>query len=389
VAAASHYTVKTVDRKQAADGDENKREKLRDELDRHLESTWTIELQRRNPSSQTWETTHEYELNREETGELTAEVRELEKSQRPQRLDELVDDLLAKAEEDASIDGATRVRAVGKAERTGKRPLFEVPWIAGQLLPGERKLQAADANVSALTSTTRALETAHRILERSWQRNQSNADAAGRYIDGVTGNVTRVLETLAKLEAPSIDAARLKLEQQDKRAQHESRMAEEAASHEMFIKALELFGKALDADRRDRKEDREHERRARGETIDTSAREASSSSNGAKQARPTVPRCSEAAELVAIFDDLDATQATKAKALLTSEEWDAIGASCDAPTQADFDARFRKLDDLWSARGQENATEVRTKLGLIVGFGAAMTMQRLFVDYEKRVYARS
>lgn len=406
--ARKHYTLRARKDVENARDEEDAAAKIRGELGDHYDATFTIALQRRNPTSGKWEDSQVLDILHDDGTDLTPEAKALEATEKTQRIEELAEDLVAMAETEASIDGGARWRALGRAERVGKAPLWEVPWIAGgPLLESERKLQAADANVSALTSTVRALESSHRLLERTWRTNTAMAESAKGYHDAMVGNVTKTLETLQKLEEPSIAKARLTLEQQDRRATHETSMAEEQSNHELLLEALGLLGKALDADRRDRKEDR---KRGRGEVIDTSARDAApkngappNGSNGAPtngasssasasadapdMRRPEMPRCAEAKELLEILDDLEEPQAAKIRELLTPDEMAAIFACADAPTREDFDRLFHTVDALWQKRGQHGTTALQTELGSVLGL-RAFTLKSIVIKWERRAHGR-
>ncbi len=392
--ARSHYTLRSKKDVENARDEEDAAAKLRAELVDHYAETFTIALQRRNPSSLKWEDVQVLDLVHEDTSQLTPEAREIAKQEQPTRIEELAEDLIAMAETEASVEGGARFRAIGRAERAGpnKTPLFEVPWIAGgPLLESERKLQAEDAKASALTSTTRALETAHRLLERTWRSNTTMAESATKYHTAMVGNVTTVLETQAKIEAPSIASLESKAQREKAKMEHDERMQEDRDSHELLLEALAVFGKALDADRRDRKEDA---RRKRGEVIDVEPKgepkngAPKNGSNGASAPdmhRPEVPRCAEARELAEMLDDLDEQQAVRLRDLLTAHEIEAIFRCADSATRDEFDRNFRDVDAEWQKRGQAGTSALQSQLATILGL-KAFAFKNLVVKWEKRTH---
>lgn len=386
----SHYTLRAKKDVENARDEEDAVAKLRAELAEHYEQTFTIALRRRNPSTLKWEDVQVLDLVHEDPATLTAEARELAKQERSTRIDELVEDLIAMAETEASVEGGARFQAVGRPER-GKSPLFEVPWIAGgPLLESERKLQTEDAKASALTSTTRALESAHRLLERTWRSNTTMAESATKYHTAMVQNVTTVLDAQAKIDAPSLASLESKARREAAKMEHDEKMQEDKDNHELLLEALALFGKALDADRRDRKEDRA---RARGEVIDTTASEPKNGapkngSNGAAapdMRRPEVPRCAEARELADMLEDLDEKQAIGLRDLLTKPEVEAIFKAADAATLEDFDRFFADVDAEWQKRGQSGTTALQSQLAAILGL-KAFAFKNLVVKWEKRTH---
>lgn len=395
-----HYTVRAKSDNEIAQDEDDARGKLRRELEAHYDETWSIVVQRRNPSTSRWDDVSTIDVLHSES-----EPVELGDVPKAQRIDELAEDLVAMAEGEAVAEGPTRVRVVGRPERKGKPSLFDVPWIAGApLLPSETKLHAADANVVALTSTVRALESAQRLLERTWRANTSMAEGAGKYHDNAVGTVNKVLEMLAKIEGPTVERARITLEQQTKRAEHEASMAEDAGNQELLMEALGLLGKALDADRRDRKEDRDADKRARGKggakVVDTTAREASDDASSSSsddesedpgpspvRSRPSVDRCAEARELAELLDELDEKQLAKIAKTLTADELAAIVACADTATRDDFDRKFQTVDALWQKRGQAGVSALQTEIASVIGL-RAFTLKKIATQWERRVHGR-
>src|SRR5262245_53023914 len=97
----AHYTLRAKKDVGNARDEEDAVAKLRGELVDHYDATFTIALRRRNPSTLKWEDVQVLDLVHEDPATLTAEARELLKQERPTRIDELVEDLIAMAESEA------------------------------------------------------------------------------------------------------------------------------------------------------------------------------------------------------------------------------------------------------------------------------------------------
>lgn len=385
---AKLYTVKAVEEGKNDTHAEDAREKIAADLAAHYEKTWSILLERRDSNRGRWVAMHvidvlhpgETDVVEGLTANAEAVAEDARSRGRSDAIADLVDAIVQEAEGQASLEGPTRVRATGRPERPNARALWAVPWVAGgDLLPSEQKLHAADANVAALTSVSLQLDRSHRSIDRLLARVERMCDKAASYHDATMDSATKLIDTLAKVEGPSIAAATIKLQQQSERAAHERSMQEDSQNHQLLMQALGLIAKGLDADRRDRKEDRE---RARAKVVDTTASETPPPPSEAK--RPDVPRCEQALELLAVFEDLSAAEQTGIRAALTAEEWSAIGNACDAADVAAFDAAFGVLDASVQERGEVNSAALKVEMTRILGIAKCMTLFAIWSGHENR-----
>lgn len=384
--AAKLYTVKAVEDAKTDRHGEDARDKIAADLAAHYEKTWSVLLERREGGKWTVmrviDVLHPDEVDGVDGLTTNAEaVAEDEKRRaREEAIAELTDAIVGEVESEAAVDGPTRVRATGRPERVGARALWVVPWISGgELLPSEQKLHAADANVAALTSTSLQLDRAHRSLDRMLSRMERMCDKAERYHDVTMDSSIKLIETLQKVEGPSIAAATIKLQQQTERAEHERSLQEDKQNHELLMSAITLIAKGLDADRRDKKEERE---RARGKVVDTTASETPPPPDEAK--RPEVPRCDEARELLDIFDDLSPSEVESVRKALKPDEWSAVQAASDAATIEGFDIAFGKLDESVQQRGQADAAAVHAELVRVIGMSKCLRLMALWRSHEQR-----
>ncbi len=361
----THYTVNRLSGQESKTRENDPTEDLGRELAAHYAETWTVLLEKRVGSR--WEAFAKIDVFHpdEPVDDDTPEE---------QRRSELVDELVNLCEGEAKVDGPTRVRLTGRPER-GPRPVWGplVFTFGPQALAGELAIEAKEANTAALTTTVGVIDRLARHLDRAWARNQSMQDSAMGGVTKVCASVAQLVDASNKVAGPMVELEKIRVQFQEQSAQLQAEIEHERNSTEMFMRAAELIGQAVTAERRDQARDARE-----ADTIDAEAKPAEPRANGTPYTRH-----SEAAELSGILVSLSDEQRSRLQGLLSDDEWTTMLATSEARDVATYDARFFAFYEALHNRGAENFAGLTSELGKVLGV-SALTVLRLMKAFERR-----
>lgn len=359
----AHYTVRSdAESPEPAPQNADHGERLRAELGNHYAQTCTLHLERRIGTR--WKAILEVDvLHPDEPGgesELDDET----------KVAELVALIERRAEDEAAVEGPSRFKCYGRAERS-KRELFCVPWVlGGAMLPSESTIEAKDANASALTAMARALDVMGRHLDRAHDRSQ-------RAYESALGGVTKTIEQLnavidmgSKVSRPEVELRAIEMAEKKIEADARIEVAHSEQWAAMFGEAIEVVGRSIEA------------------RAAASARSNGGTDDASNRTPPpgfATPRaCREARDLAGVLEPCTPVELDKVKALLSEDEWSVWQAAIAAESTEAFDAAFGRLVGSWLSRGTDAARKLSFDMAEVIGPFRGMTIKRLLDGYQAR-----